>query len=189
MAKKEVRKMQILTIALDEFVVKGFYGTSTREIATKAQISSGLLFHYFENKESLYHALVEMGVGKMSVDIVVASKNPKFYFEKMLEMIWSELENNLFFAKMFILIDAAQHTKGIPEKTEELLKSQNMFEDCIKLIECGQKFGQFRDGDAHALCVAFLGAIQGIAREKVRINTTPLPDKVWIMDIIQKKEQ
>lgn len=187
MAKKEVRKMQILSISLDEFVAKGFYGTTTREIAYKAKISSGLMFHYFENKESLYHALVEMGVEKMKIDLLVASKDPKFYFEKMLEMIWFELETNVFFAKMFVFIDAAQHTMGIPEKTITLLKNQNMFVDCIKIIEYGQKMGQFREGNSHALCVAFLGAIQGIAQEKVRINETPLPEKEWIMDIIQKK--
>lgn len=186
MAKKEVRKMQLLTIALDEFITKGFYGTSTREIAGKAQISSGLLFHYFDSKESLYQELVEIGLGKMHLDVSKANENPKLYLEHMVQSILEQLETNRFFAKMFVLIDAAQHTVGIPEEIRNLLHNQNMFVQCRQIIECGQQKGQFRSGNSHALCVAFLGAIQGIAQEKVRVEDTPLPKKEWIMDIILK---
>jgi AcrR family transcriptional regulator len=184
MAKKEVRKMQLLTIALDEFITKGFYGTSTREIAGKAQISSGLLFHYFDSKESLYQELVETGLSKMHLDVSKANENPKLYLEHMVQSILEQLETNRFFAKMFVLIDAAQHTVGIPEGIRNLLQSQNMFVQCRQIIECGQQKGQFRSGNSQALCVAFLGAIQGIAQEKVRVEDTPLPKKEWIIDII-----
>lgn len=186
MAKKEVRKMQLLTIALDEFITKGFYGTSTREIAGKAQISSGLLFHYFDSKESLYQELVMLGLSKMHLDVLEAEKNPKKYLEGMVQAILDQLETNRFFAKMFVLIDAAQHTIGIPETTKELLQNQNMFLQCSDIITCGQEKGQFRSGDSQVLCVVFLGAIQGIAQEKVRIEDTPLPKEEWIMDIILK---
>ena len=39
------------------------------------------------------------------------------------------------------------------------------------------------------VCVAFLGAIQGIAQEKVRVEETPLPEKEWIMDILLKSDR
>ena len=189
MAKKEVRKMQLLTIALDEFITKGFYGTSTREIANKAQISSGLLFHYFDSKESLYKELVETGLSKMHLDVPLAEQNPEMYLENMVQSILGQLASNRFFAKMFVLIDAAQHTIGIPEEIKELLQHQDMFLQCRQIIEYGQQKGQFKSGNSQALCVAFLGAIQGIAQEKVRVEETPLPEKEWIMDILLKSDR
>lgn len=184
MAKKEVRKMQLLSISLDEFISKGFYGTSTREIANKANISSGLLFHYFNNKESLYQALIEIGIEKMKLDVELAEKDPANYLDHMVQSILEEIESNMFFAKMFVFIDAAQHTIGIPNEIRGLLYRHDLFRQSIHIIECGQHKGQFRSGNAHALCVAFLGAIQGIAQEKVREPETPMPEKQWIMDII-----
>ncbi len=186
MAKKEVRKMQILSISLDEFITKGFYGTSTREIACKAEISSGLLFHYFATKESLYQALIEIGLEKMKLDVKSAEQNPQRYLDGMVQSIFEQLETNPFFAKMFVFIDAAQHTTGIPAEIKDMLASQDLFLQCRSIIECGQQMGQFKSGNAHALCVAFLGAIQGIAQEKVRVSDTPLPKKEWIMDILLK---
>ena len=43
MDKGDERKKQLLRIALDVFIEKGYYGTSTREIARKASVSSGYL--------------------------------------------------------------------------------------------------------------------------------------------------
>ncbi len=63
MDKGDERKKQLLQVALDVFIEKGYYGTSTREIARRAGVSSGLLFHYFNNKESIYLELVKIGVG------------------------------------------------------------------------------------------------------------------------------
>ena len=57
----EMRKYQILDISLNHFIRYGFYGASTRKIAEEAGISSGLMFHYFPNKLSLYEDLVEIG--------------------------------------------------------------------------------------------------------------------------------
>ncbi|MBD5487285.1 MAG: TetR/AcrR family transcriptional regulator [Lachnospiraceae bacterium] len=39
MQKGNERRKQLLSVALDEFITKGFYGTSTRSICRKAGIS------------------------------------------------------------------------------------------------------------------------------------------------------
>lgn len=57
MDKGDERKKQLLRVALDVFIEKGYYGTSTCEIARRAGVSSGLLFHYFSNKPKLFMAL------------------------------------------------------------------------------------------------------------------------------------
>jgi AcrR family transcriptional regulator len=178
------RKSQIIAISLDQFIKKGFYGTSTREIAKIAGISSGLMFHYFENKEKLYHHLIEIGTEKMAFDMKKAEDNPKMYLETVVKTILEQLQSNEFFAKMFVFIDAAQHTSGIPEESRKLLQEIDFYRQCISMIENGQEKGMFKKGNSHALSVAFFGAIQGIAQEKVRVWNTPMPEAEWIMNII-----
>lgn len=84
MKKGNERKKQLLVIALNEFIAKGFYGTSTREICRKIGISSGLLFHYFPNKESIYLELIKIGTENMQMNCTVAMKEPKeFLFQTL----------------------------------------------------------------------------------------------------------
>ena len=44
---------RILNVALQLFKEKGYHGTSTAAIAKEANISKGLLYHYFSSKEDL----------------------------------------------------------------------------------------------------------------------------------------
>ncbi|WP_242834220.1 TetR/AcrR family transcriptional regulator [Clostridium pasteurianum] len=44
----------IINAALEEFAQKGYKNASTNEIVKKANISKGLLFHYFSNKKKLF---------------------------------------------------------------------------------------------------------------------------------------
>jgi AcrR family transcriptional regulator len=56
----EDRRAQILNAALKLFAEKGFQGASNKEIAKAAgNISPGLIYFYFKNKEDLLFALLE----------------------------------------------------------------------------------------------------------------------------------
>jgi len=48
------KQERILNAALKEFAQKGYENASTNEIVKSAEISKGLLFHYFNNKKELY---------------------------------------------------------------------------------------------------------------------------------------
>ena len=181
------RKEQILSTALDLFISKGYYGTSTRQISQKAGISSGLMFHYFSDKDTLYCELIKMGVIKMSVASLENIENPDVFLYNMISYIFQQLEQNMFFAKMFVFIDQAQHTEGIPKKGKELLESVNILKQISDIITIGQKQGLFKCADSELLSSALLCAVQGIAQEKVRMPEKSLPPADWIMDIIRKK--
>jgi AcrR family transcriptional regulator len=55
----EERRMQLLDTALTVFATKGFNHTSMRDLARKANISQGLIYHYFSGKEQLLEATLE----------------------------------------------------------------------------------------------------------------------------------
>lgn len=184
MDKGDKRKKQLLQVALDVFIEKDYYGTSTREIARRAGVSSGLLFHYFSNKESIYLELIKIGVEEMKIDTEIAMKAPREYLFQTMKNIFEQLESNPSFGKMFVFMDNVQYTAVNDKEIELFLKSIDICRQWIPIILEGQRRGEFRAGNSHALCVAILGSIQGIAQEKVRIPNTPLPKTDWLMDMI-----
>lgn len=50
----EERRKRILDICLEEFALNGYENASTNAIVKKAEISKGILFHYFGNKKNLF---------------------------------------------------------------------------------------------------------------------------------------
>lgn len=54
MSLEPEKRERIINSAMEEFSLKGYKNASTNEIVKKANISKGLLFHYFENKKRLY---------------------------------------------------------------------------------------------------------------------------------------
>ena len=56
---------RILDAALGEFAAHGLAGARTERIATAASVNKALLYYYFESKEKLYLAALEMIAGKV----------------------------------------------------------------------------------------------------------------------------
>jgi AcrR family transcriptional regulator len=53
------RREDILNASLNLFADKGFHGTSMRDIARAADITEGLIYHYFASKRDLFRAIIE----------------------------------------------------------------------------------------------------------------------------------
>lgn len=54
----EQRRAAIIRAARSVFVEKGFFGTTTRQLANAAGVSEALLFKHFPSKEALYSAIL-----------------------------------------------------------------------------------------------------------------------------------
>ncbi|MEV6447096.1 TetR/AcrR family transcriptional regulator [Amycolatopsis sp. NPDC051716] len=58
-AKSDQRRRAVVAAAIDCFAQKGFYGTTTHEIADRAGISQPYLYRLYPNKEALFAAAVD----------------------------------------------------------------------------------------------------------------------------------
>src|SRR5262249_1925764 len=58
-ARIDQTQLRIEAAALEVFTRQGFHSTRMREIAEKAEVSSGLIYVYFPNKEALFASLVK----------------------------------------------------------------------------------------------------------------------------------
>ena len=184
----EMRKWQILDIALNHFIRYGFYGTSTRKIAEEAGMSSGLMFHYFPNKLALYEALVEIGCEKLTNDSG-EGESPMMFFEKQVEWFLSVATQNDFAAKMFVFMGlVAINAKDVSERAAQMIQEHDMEAQSVPYIIKGQEMGIIRPGDPLTLSVLFYSSIQGFAETLVARDDLKLPDKEWFLAILRNKE-
>ncbi|MBR0754769.1 TetR family transcriptional regulator [Bradyrhizobium jicamae] len=62
---RERTRQEILDIAFEEFAENGLSGGNTDAIAARADITKRLIFYYFNSKEGLFTAVLEMAYAKM----------------------------------------------------------------------------------------------------------------------------
>ncbi len=62
------KEKQILHIAMQVFVEKGWHGTKMQEIADRAGINKAMLHYYFRSKERLYNTILE----KLFVQFIIS---------------------------------------------------------------------------------------------------------------------
>jgi AcrR family transcriptional regulator len=74
--RSERSRAQILEAALRLFSTKGYHGTSMRDIAVAARVSTGNVYHQFPDKETVFRTLVDQYLA------VVAS--PEYPFNRAL---------------------------------------------------------------------------------------------------------
>lgn len=60
MKKGEKRKKELLKIAYDMFLTRGYENTRVEEIIEKAQIAKGTYYYYFESKEQMLEEVIDM---------------------------------------------------------------------------------------------------------------------------------
>lgn len=180
------RRSQFLSVALQEFVARGFHGTSTRSISAAAKTSPGLLFHYFASKESLYDELVRLGCEYLSFDLDVALADPLTHFRTSATEALTMVRDNPDTALMFSFMTAAQRSIGVTERSAELLRAHDVVTQSVPVIEAGQAAGSIRPGDPLALSVTFWGAVAGIV-EELGLRPDVEPQVEWVMSMLTQE--
>lgn len=185
--QKRQRHEQILEIGLDLFIRRGYAATKISDIAQAANMSTGLLFHYFSSKEALYEELIRLGIsGPTDMVSKLSGLAPLAFFEQACEYIFNGIRENIFTAKMFVLMTQAFANAATPPHIQQAIQQISYYEKTVPLIIAGQEQGTIRSGDPLALSTAFWTAIQGSA-QAVALYGMPCPQSEWIVDIIRRK--
>lgn len=184
--QKEMRQKQILFKALELFVTKGFSETKISDIAEALGISVGLLFHYYESKEALYKALVEMGSEASKRPEKIEFEDPLEYFAKAAQALFAAAKSEPWVTQMFVLMSQARKN-GIPDEIRQLALSVDQIRFSAEIIKKGQEKGTIREGDPAALSFAFWSSIQGIMEQHLITPEYSIPDTDWVIDILKKR--
>lgn len=187
--QKEARKWQIIHATLDLFVERGYYGTKTSQISKRADISEGLLFHYFPTKEILLEELINIGLEGMRMPMQIEAENGLDFFRQFTKMLFGQTENNPFIAKMFVFMGHVVLAEEIPERLRKLAASVDTITYSQGRVEEGQRDGSIRRGDAMALSNMYWCAVHGIMEQYTLHPEIPLPEADWIVAMLKSEEE
>lgn len=183
--QRDTRREQIVAAGLELFVRRGYAATRISDIAEAASMSTGLLFHYFESKQSLYEELIQAALGRAAAATEpTPSADPLGYFERLAATVIDALRMSASAAQMFVLVsradaDAVLGHDLIANATRSTLRRT------ADVVRLGQQAGVIRGGDALALATAFWGALQGIAQLAVAQSKPAYPEADWIVDMLR----
>lgn len=187
--QKEQRRALILQSALDLFIRKGYSETKVADIAKAANMSMGLLFHYFDSKEKLYEELIRIGSERLQMDFSFTNESPLAIFTAAAEDLFDMIHTNPSATKMFVLMENAQHLDSLSEDLKEMLaEADKLIKKSSSLIEKGQLLGEIKQGNVEALAVAFWCSIQGIAQYIALHPETPCSNSRWVISILENRE-
>ena len=136
----EDKKMNIINAALRLFSKNGYKHTTTESITKNANISKGLLFHYFKNKKTLYFYLYDYSV-QLIVDEIMNKKESTSddFFEYVKENTknkWKMMETYPYIY-LFLISSVKEEDKEIKEyvmtKTKEL--RDDSWNEVIKKVD------------------------------------------------------
>jgi AcrR family transcriptional regulator len=89
---RRASREQILKATRELFFSKGYHATSIDDVAKAAQISKGLLYHYFKGKEELLAALVDTRIEDL-LSVMNAAAAKKTPLEQIRHIIEGALED------------------------------------------------------------------------------------------------
>jgi AcrR family transcriptional regulator len=96
----------ILESAMRLFAQKGYAHTTTRNIATEAGLSVGLMYHYFSNKESLLQAVFDFVMARIDdrITAVLQTSPPNEILANLLHTIFDLLAREPEFWALFYML-------------------------------------------------------------------------------------
>ncbi|MEY2705417.1 MAG: hypothetical protein RL407_1479 [Bacteroidota bacterium] len=167
--EKEELRERILTAAKTLFLEKGVEKTSIRNIADLIEYSPGIIYHYFQDKNEIFHALHQGGFHQlMSRMGVLASVSHPMERLKSMGTIYVQfaMENPDMYDLMFIKEAPIVHVSNSNEEQwKEGFGTFNFLRDTIK--ECIDK-GHFQGHEVEALSYLIWSTVHGLVSLHIR---------------------
>ena len=175
---KTDREKIIIEAALKVFSTKGYASTRMADIAREADMSYGLVYHYFENKEKLFDAIVEDWWTGFYDELEMLKQSAISTEEKLVEIIRYILkvyENKPNQLSIFVTEVSRGFVYHADSKGKD--KFNKLFSLCKDIMLEGQQKGFLRsDIQANYLTYLFLGSIDTflsiliLGNEKINSN-------------------
>ena len=166
--KEELRE-RILTAAKTLFLQKGIEKTSIRNIADLIEYSPGIIYHYFRDKNEIFHALHQGGFSQLmsKMSILGSVRNPLERLKAMGSIyVGFAMENPDMYDLMFIKEAPIDHVTSIEHNDwKEGGGTFNYLRSTIK--ECMEQ-GYFKGHDEEALSYMIWSTVHGMVSLNIR---------------------
>ncbi len=171
---------RIVNAALKEFAQKGYQLASTNEIVKEAEISKGMLFHYFNNKKALYLYLydhvTEVSMGQLYARINWDEKDLLIRYQQVARLKFELFEK---YPEIFNFL------KGVyKEDTHELIgdleqRKKKLLESSLNKLFADIDLSKFRDGTDISKAISIINwTLEGFAYQQQSKVTTLSLDQI-----------
>lgn len=180
--EKENRRHEIISAAESIFFEKGYEIATMDEIATKAELSKGTLYLYFNSKEEIHFSIVVKGLQILNQFLKTDYVESKKGNENLMDMgkayvKFSQQYENYF--KAIMHFDSNKIEKLDDEKKQIIFQDESPLVFFIEIIEKGKKDGTIRtDISSAELAIMLWSQTSGIL--EIIVKRTQILDLIGI---------
>jgi len=188
---EEEKRERILNAALKEFAKNGFDKASTNEIVNEANISKGLLFHYFNNKKTLFLFLYDY-----TLDIYLKEIYQKIDWDEKDILIRLRqitlIKIDIFFRHPelfnFMRVAATEESKQVKNELED--KTNKLIASTIAKIYGDIDFTKFKEGiDAKNALNIIIWSMEGLGNSIMEKTKLLSVDEFDFDEILTEADQ
>ena len=186
---REEQRERILEAAKAIFAHKGFSETKMSDIASAANVSYGLTYHYFANKEAIFSSLLQEALQGALALMLRAQGQPGTPWDRLSWLISQISQGAQEEPEFEMLILQALTSQAVPKEMRQfvLQESQLSHEALKQLIVEGQAAGEVVAGDPDLLTTTFEWCIQGMVfgLSYWRYEATRVPDADTVLRLLK----
>lgn len=185
---EQQRREQILSVALGMFYKNGYKNTTMSDIAQAANISKGLIYHYFKNKaEILFSYQDKLDECLSEINVMPSAKAAIREFGR--RFLLNELDDSGYIPPLQVYVIV--FVKGELDDPDYMDRNP-LYQDFGRkyfgpLFEKGMRAGEFKQGDPETFGDIYwhylLGNILDIVQENRRL--APAPDLDAVLDLFK----
>jgi len=145
---RERTKREILEIAFAEFAENGLSGGNTDVIAARANITKRLIFYYFNSKEELFIAVLEMAYAKMRLaeeDLHLDVLEPEAAVRRLAEFTFDFHQANPEYVRL-VTIENIHRGRHVTASRKLREMTRPIINQIAAVLEKGVRSGMIRPG-------------------------------------------
>lgn len=167
--EREELRDRILVAAKSLFLEKGFEKTSIRNIADRIEYSPGIIYHYFRDKNEIFHALHQGGFLQLMerMKVLASVRNPMERLKAMGSIyVDFAMENPDMYDLMFIKEAPIDHVFN--SEHDQWKEGGGTFNFLRATIEDCIKEGHFSGHESEALSYLIWSTVHGMVSLSIR---------------------
>lgn len=141
---KDARRIEILRAASRVFAKKGFVAAKISDIAREAGLSHGLVYHYFENKDAIFGAILEDKLARSRACIAEDEALPGTSLDRLHASMGYWLERTQAEPEMGLMIAQALLSDSLCPEVRTMMANhaKATFMESVSRIRAGQERGE-----------------------------------------------
>ncbi len=177
----EALRNNVLNTALKLFSERGYFNTSVHDIRRAADVSTGAIYHHFQNKETLARSLYENLLQQMDQAIHEACTHQQGCLDKSRAIIEKMFSLTLERPRQMQFVLLAQHREYLPD--EAPICSSKPFQAMKSVVVEGIESGEVRAMEPWvAATTMFGGALRMMNLQLDGVLERPLTD--YLDDVV-----